>query len=920
MRQKRIGCQLLVSPYNMPTRLELFLNGDPNGKTEKDRDGRRVTEKDKPFTLWSFDNKHKWFIDDDDRPEFLRLYCAELRKYTPQFLTERSTPIGQLRVDLDLKYGGEVLDHKHTQEQVIKFVDAYMEKIKAYVEVPKIAEIIVLEKESPTYDASKKISSSGVHIQVPAIKTRAEIEQCVRRELIPRMDEFFPDLGLLKGWEDVYDKSPLTHTGNWPLLGSKKPAEGSLPYEIKYILNWNSETGSIEMNTDIPTQITPDLVQKLSVRSARSEETKLTAEGEKLARPISDAPPQRAVSRGRTMERGEAGNSRGSSPGHNYIPDLTDIQKKYIAAHVANLGDFRYTSYGDWIAVGQCLKNIHPDLVDTWLDFSAKIGASYKENEAVTKWNSFGFRMDGQRLGLGSLRYWSKTDNPEGYKTVEETNVFKLVDEAASSGTEYDVAQVIYAMFRDEFKCANFKQNDWFWYNNNIWRSSENGVDLQCRLSTNIAKLFRDKEKQEIANIEANGECQHKDLDPSCPTCVAEKNKKQYSALRLKLKTTKFKESVMKECRALFYDREFAQKVDDNKHLIAFNNGVYDTLNRKFRPGQPDDYISFCTNIDFAVDTQYHEFKCWSELKKFLHSILPNKNVREYFLKHLSTCLSGVFNQRFHILTGSGSNGKSMLMNLCATAFGEYCYKANVAMFTQKRGKAGAANPEMVRMKGKRFMMMSEPDEGEPLSSGVLKELTSSEKVTGRDLFAGSKQMVEFDVQAKMHLACNDKPKVTTNDGGTWRRLKVVDFPNKFVNNPKASNELAIDESIMQKVLSREWAECFMAYLVHLYEEGKGLTNLVPPAEVEAYTNEYKEESDAIAKFLSEYVHAAGEGALPGEARESVSWTTIMTTFHEWKRSNEVTKGGVPELRKRIEAEYGKMPIGGWTNFSFGAR
>jgi hypothetical protein len=41
-----------------------------------------------------------------------------------------------------------------------------------------------------------------------------------------------------------------------------------------------------------------------------------------------------------------------------------------------------------------------------------------------------------------------------------------------------------------------------------------------------------------------------------------------------------------------------------------------------------------------------------------------------------------------------------MLMNLTATAFGDYCYKANIAMFTQKRGKAGAAAPELVRMKG----------------------------------------------------------------------------------------------------------------------------------------------------------------------------------------------------------------------------
>jgi P4 family phage/plasmid primase-like protien len=323
--------------------------------------------------------------------------------------------------------------------------------------------------------------------------------------------------------------------------------------------------------------------------------------------------------------------------------------------------------------------------------------------------------------------------------------------------------------------------------------------------------------------------------------------------------------------------------------------------------------------VEYRLDTQYHQFPCWPELEQFLKSILPHTPTRVYFLNHLATCLSGVFTQRFHILTGSGSNGKSMLMNLCATAFGDYCYKANIAMFTQKRGAAGAANPELVRMRGKRFVFMSEPDEGEPLSTGFMKELTSSEKVTGRDLFKGSKEMVEFDVQAKCHLACNDKPKVNSNDGGTWRRLKVIEFSSKFVANPKAgTNELEMDESIMHKVLSPEWAECFMAYLIHLHMEGKGLTRLTPPKDVEKYTNEYKEESDAIARFMGEFFHTNEETVTdPAEGYEKVSWTEIATAFKDWKRQNEVSVG-IQELRKRVEALYGKLPAGGWASFRFG--
>jgi hypothetical protein len=127
-----------------------------------------------------------------------------------------------------------------------------------------------------------------------------------------------------------------------------------------------------------------------------------------------------------------------------------------------------------------------------------------------------------------------------------------------------------------------------------------------------------------------------------------------------------------------------------------------------------------------------------------------------------------------------------------------------------------------------------------------------------------------------------------------------------------------MDESIMHKVLSPEWAECFMAYLIHLHTEGKGLTRLAPPKEVDAYTNDYKEESDAIARFMGEYIHKTDDAVTnPGEGYETVSWTEIATTFKEWKRQNEVHVG-VADLRKRIVETYGKVPVGGWTSFRFG--
>ena len=60
----------------------------------------------------------------------------------------------------------------------------------------------------------------------------------------------------------------------------------------------------------------------------------------------------------------------------------------------------------------------------------------------------------------------------------------------------------------------------------------------------------------------------------------------------------------MTECRKLFYDPSFYERLDENRDLIGFKNGVYDLKNMVFRQGTPDDYISFSTGINYK---EYNE-------------------------------------------------------------------------------------------------------------------------------------------------------------------------------------------------------------------------------------------------------------------------------------------------------------------------
>ena len=231
-----------------------------------------------------------------------------------------------------------------------------------------------------------------------------------------------------------------------------------------------------------------------------------------------------------------------------------------------------------------------------------------------------------------------------------------------------------------------------------------------------------------------------------------------------------------------------------------------------------------------------------------------------------------------------------------------------IALFTQKRAGSGSAAPEVIRLKGRRFVTMQEPDEKVALNTGLMKLVSSGEKMYARDLF---KSGCEFEVQAKFHLACNDKPEINSTDGGTWRRLMVINFVSKFTDTPKEINQFLIDESIQYLVNSQEWATPFLSYMIHTLKEGKGFHKLQAPPKVMEYTSEYRNDNDGIARFMNEKIQASEI-----ESESGITKSILSSVFKIWKIQNELTSLSITDLEKRIIEKFGKSPWGGWKNFN----
>jgi P4 family phage/plasmid primase-like protien len=873
----------------------------------------------------------KYWIPEDKLDQFYDLYVEGVKDNQTNllYLTEKPTNIGPLRIDLDFVYDGKIDQHQHTEEQVVSFIKAYLETVGTYLILPPQFEVHIMEKRKPTYEKKGNRTKSGIHVVVPGVCTHKFVEQSVRRSVVKRMEEFFSGLPLKDDWEKVYDKGVVDRSNNWTLYKSRKNDidDVTRPYETQYIMKYVD--GEFTISHDVP-PISVGLLKALSMRQPDSAETPMSEDGIKMYAGVRETNDKSEVAagtekrRGRGFQRLDKPSSRASSPAARILQPITAERREYLKSHVMNLNKSRADNYNTsgsddkfsdrgWLNVGQLLFNVHPDLLDVFLDFSAQ-SDKYDELGCINQWNKYTYSNDGdRRLGEKSLIAWSREDNQAGFDDIERVNVDRLVLLAASTCTEHDVACVIHAKYKAHYMCSDFRNNVWYRWMGHVWQETDQGVDLLLKLSKQIASMFFErmtvlmKEMNNRGITTCTGE--GKDDCKVCEYCQMEAQRLGLNKMYLQLKKTMFKNNVMRECRELFFDEAFNKKSDSNKELIAFNNGVLELDKFIFRDGKPEDYITFSTGIDYNAERSYEEYPAWPDVETFICQVLPDDEVRDYFMKHLATNLfGGNPAQKFHIMTGSGSNGKSMIMNLMSKAMGDYACTVPISLFTQQRKGSGNAAPEVIRLKGRRFVTMQEPDEKIALNTGLMKEITSGEKMYARDLF---KSGMEFEVLAKFHLACNDKPKINTTDGGTWRRLMVINFLSKFVPVPVAPNEFPLNEAIQFSVNTVEWATPFMAFLVHTLKEGKGLRKLDAPTKVMQYTSDYRNENDAIAKFIEDKIVPVGAGEEIVQVRKEA----VRALFRQWKIVNECMSIQPIELEKRLIAQFGAYPKGGWTNF-----
>ncbi|KAJ3054384.1 hypothetical protein HK102_011530 [Quaeritorhiza haematococci] len=83
---------------------------------------------------------------------------------------------------------------------------------------------------------------------------------------------------------------------------------------------------------------------------------------------------------------------------------------------------------------------------------------------------------------------------------------------------------------------------------------------------------------------------------------------------------------------------DFADNLDKNRDLLAFNNGVYDLKKGAFRAAEPEDYLTITVGYDFEAK---RDAVVEAKIHDFLDKVFPNPEIKKYTLKFLASTLAG---------------------------------------------------------------------------------------------------------------------------------------------------------------------------------------------------------------------------------------------------------------------------------------
>lgn len=372
-------------------------------------------------------------------------------------------------------------------------------------------------------------------------------------------------------------------------------------------------------------------------------------------------------------------------------------------------------------------------------------------------------------------------------------------------------------VYRDKHR-YNVSAKDWFQYRAGIWQLDPEGMSAKADL-----KLLGEALCQYAAGLD-----------------LGEVEKETYMAHACKWLKSSFRITLMNDAKDLnYFSRE---ELDKDIYILNCVNGVLSLKdgNPKFSQHKPEYLLSKVTG------TIYDEKADCPRWKRFLSEVTEEDEGKQIYLQKIAglSLVGDVPEHKFFIIYGSTTrNGKSTFTETLLNVLGSYGATVNPETLAIQKTDSRRASGDLARLAGIRLAVCSEAPRRMPLDSALIKKMTGGEKMLARNL---NEREFEFQPQFSLLMNTNYLPSTTDSTVFASGRISVCEFPRHFSEGEQ-------DKHLKERLLSESagilnWMiEGYQRYL----REG-----IEPPETIKAETDQYQEESDRIAVFLSECLEA----------------------------------------------------------------
>jgi putative DNA primase/helicase len=349
---------------------------------------------------------------------------------------------------------------------------------------------------------------------------------------------------------------------------------------------------------------------------------------------------------------------------------------------------------------------------------------------------------------------------------------------------------------------------------------------------------------------------------------------------------------VLELCESHPLLRLDGEEWDLDPMVLGVNNGVIDLQTGTYRAGSPGEYLRAHAPTDWlGIDQPAPQ---WD---KFIREIFAGDEEMMGFIQRLAGyCITGTSSEhRLPILyAADGRSGRTTMLETIAAVLGtDLSYATQADMLMNVKRDASGPQPFVYALRGKRLVWASESREGQQINAGLAKQLTGGDRITTR---THHQEAVTFKPTFTVMLLTNHRPHISADDQAMWDRVLLIEFNQRFIDDPKAPNEHKRNQDL-PKILQAESAG-ILAWLVRgcLAWQQQGLC---PPAKVLGATESYRDEEDTIQQFIDERC-ILGPGV---EVKAGGLYKAYQTWTQEYGiRSMSLTAFG-PKIKKKIKQD-----------------